>query len=44
MQVSFTSNAGNAVIEKLKNLDVNTITPIEAMGILYDLVREAGKV
>jgi len=44
MQFSFSSNAGSAIVEKLKALDVNTITPIEAMGMLYDLVREAGNI
>lgn len=43
MQLSFTSNAGNEVIEKLKNLDVNTLTPIEAMQKLYELKLEADK-
>jgi len=44
MQFSFSTNAGSAIVEKLKALDVNTITPIEAMGMLYDLVREAGNI
>ncbi len=30
-------SAASPVEEKLKELDINTITPIEAMGILYDL-------
>jgi hypothetical protein len=29
------------IVEKLKNIDVNTLTPIEAMGILYDLTKQA---
>jgi DNA mismatch repair protein MutS len=33
----------NKVIEKLKNLDVSVLTPIESMNILYDLARLAGK-
>ena len=40
-QVSFHSNAAGSVIDKLKKMDINTLTPIEAMGILYELVREA---
>ena len=35
-QMSLMSVA-SPVEEKLKELDINTITPIEAMGILYDL-------
>lgn len=43
-QVSFYSNAEREITEKLRSIDVNTLTPIEAMGILYELAREAGKV
>ena len=35
--LSFESLANNEVIEKLKNLDLNTTTPIEALGVLFDL-------
>jgi DNA mismatch repair protein MutS len=41
MQISFTSNAGNKIVEKLKALDINTLTPIESMQILYELAKEA---
>lgn len=41
MQISFTSNAGNEIVEKLKNLDINTLTPIEAMQKLYELAKDA---
>ena len=44
MQVSFTLNTGSAIVEKLKTIDINTITPIEAMRLLYDLVKEAENV
>jgi DNA mismatch repair protein MutS len=37
MQMSFFDNANNAVVEKLKNTDINTLTPIEAMNLLYEL-------
>ncbi len=40
-QVSFHTNAANSVIDRLKKMDINTLTPIEAMGILYELAREA---
>ena len=41
MQLSFTSSESDSLIEKLKNLDVNTLTPIEAMTILYELHNSA---
>ncbi len=41
MQISFGNSNANDIVEKLKNLDVNTLTPIEAMGILYDLSKQA---
>lgn len=37
IQISFESNGRDDIIEKLKKLDINTVTPIEAMGILYEL-------
>lgn len=44
VQVSFAATAGNAMVDKLKAIDVNTLTPIEAMSVLYELVKEAGQV
>ncbi len=41
MQISFGSSNANDIVEKLKNLDVNTLTPIEAMSVLYDLTKQA---
>ena len=41
-QLSLLPAADNEVIRRLKELDVNTLTPIEAMQVLYDLCREAG--
>ncbi len=41
MQMSFGSSNADAIVEKLKNIDVNTLTPIEAMGILYELAKQA---
>ena len=43
MQISFAGNAGNELIEKLKRIDVNTLTPIEALQTLYQLKQEAEK-
>ncbi len=41
MQISFGGSNANDIVEKLKNLDVNTLTPIEAMSVLYDLTKQA---
>ena len=40
-QLSFGFNSKNSIIDKLKNIDVNTLTPIEAMTTLFELQREA---
>lgn len=37
MQLSLIPNSSNAVTEKLKSVDINTLTPIEAMNLLYEL-------
>lgn len=37
MQLSLINTSFSAVCEKLKNTDVNTLTPIEAMNLLYEL-------
>ncbi len=44
MQISFTASESDAIIEKLKKIDVNTLTPIEAMSLLYQLSADAGAV
>ena len=36
-QLSLLDTASNAVTDKLKSVDVNTLTPIEAMNLLYEL-------
>ena len=41
MQLSFGSSNAESIVERLKSLDVNTLTPIEAMGILYELAKQA---
>ncbi len=42
-QLSMLDAVTNPLVEKLKALDVNVLTPIEAMQVLYDLVKEAEK-
>lgn len=41
LQLSFTSGGKDILIEKLKNIDVNTLTPIEAMTVLFELQKDA---
>lgn len=41
MQVSFGSTAESEIIDELKALDVNTLTPIEAMSKLYEISAKA---
>ena len=41
IQMSFAGATSNAIVEELKTLDVNTLTPIEAMQKLYDLAKRA---
>ena len=41
MQLSFASNAGSEIVDELKTLDINTLTPIEAMSVLYKFVQKA---
>ncbi len=41
IQLSFTSSASDSIIEKLKTIDVNTLTPIEAMTVLFELQKDA---
>ena len=36
-ELSFDTINNNEVIDKIKNVDINTMTPIEAMGFLYEL-------
>ncbi len=41
MQLSFSSSGKESFIEKVKNIDVNTLTPIEALTKLFELQKEA---
>ena len=41
IQLSFSSSGKENFIEKVKNIDVNTLTPIEALTKLFELQKEA---
>lgn len=41
MQMSFASSVNDEIANELKSLDVNTLTPIEAMSKLYELAQRA---
>lgn len=41
LQLTFSSGEKEQIIEKLKNIDVNTLTPIEAMTVLFELQKSA---
>lgn len=43
MQISFAANIGGDIIDELKTIDVNTLTPIEALQKLYELKNRADK-
>ncbi len=38
LQISFASSNDDAIRSRLKNIDINTLTPIESMQILYELI------
>lgn len=40
-QMSLLDSPNNEIVEKLKTVDLNTLTPIEAMNILYELKNDA---
>ena len=39
-QVSFSSGINDQIIEEIKNIDINTLTPIEAMTVLYEIKKK----
>ena len=43
LQLSLIPDSSNEIVEKLKEIDINTLTPIEAMSKLYELIKLAGK-
>ena len=44
IQYNFTTNSVNDILELIKTIDINTLTPIEAMQTLYDLKKKAEEV
>ena len=42
-QLTLVPSKGDLIIEKIKNIDVNTLTPIEAMNILYEIAKVIGQ-
>lgn len=41
LQISIAGNTSAEIMEQLKNIDVNTLTPIESLTLLHELVRKA---
>ncbi len=41
IQTSFESNSREYIMDRLRTIDINTLTPIEAMGLLYELIDKA---
>ncbi len=44
MQISFAASRGDEIVEELKSLDINTLTPIEAMTLLYKYAQRAKEI
>lgn len=44
IQYNFQTNSTNDIIELIKTVDINTLTPIEAMQTLYDLKKKAEEI
>ena len=42
-QVSLLDVGANAVAERLRSLDPDSLTPLEALRLVYELKKEAGK-
>ncbi len=40
-QMSFEGNSREYIMDRLRTIDINTLTPIEAMGLLYELTDKA---
>ena len=41
LQLSLEGTIDDEIIDTIKNLDINTITPLEALTTLHDLVKKA---
>ncbi len=39
-QISFTGGISEQIIEEIRNIDINTLTPIEAMTVLYEIKKK----
>ena len=39
--MSFESNENKEIIDEIKKIDLNTLTPIEAMNVLFKLAEKA---
>lgn len=44
LQISISSNKADEVYDELKNMDPDTLTPIEALNVLYKLIKKAKEV
>ncbi len=42
-QLTFFSGLPNPIVEKLKNVDINSISPIDALNLLNELIKESKK-
>lgn len=41
LQLSITSTLDDEIIDNLRNIDINTLTPLEALTTLHELVGKA---
>ena len=41
LQLSMTSTIDDEIIESIRNIDINTLTPLEAMTTLHELIKKA---
>ena len=41
LQISLQSTVDDELIDSIKNIDINTLTPLEALTTLHELVRKA---
>ena len=41
LQISLQSTVDDDLIDSIKNIDVNTLTPLEALTTLHELVKRA---
>ncbi len=39
-QITFDSGVNSQIIDEIKNIDINTLTPIEAMTVLYEIKKK----